>query len=466
MTPIRLRGLARSRSVILLSALTLLGAVLTPAAPALSAAPSTWPQFGQNAQHLNVNPAETAFNPRNVASLRVTTTDHMGTNASSYGGPAVAGGVAYAAGSDGILSAFRVAGCGAATCEPLWQGHTDAGIYDTPAVTGDAVLVGSSDHFLYAFPAAGCGRATCPPRWKGQLADAPLYSSPAVSGGVAYIGDFSGRLYAFNARGCGRAVCQPLWTGQAPADTELISSPAVGGGSVYIGSVINTPDDNTGSLLVFPAAGCGKATCAPSWTADLGGPTPPNAAPVVAGNKVFAGSSTRFGGPNGNAHLFAFPAGGCGRKTCAPSQSYDVGPDGIAAGPAVVGKTLFVTTENTPDPNTVGVLAAYSTAGCGSALCQPSWTGVNFGFGFMSQPAVAGGVVFVAKGPASGFPVDAGLYAFDRDGCGATVCQPLTFVQFSTEQVYLGQPVAIAEGRVLTASQESAGASNIYVVSR
>ena len=91
---------------------------------------------------------------------------------------------------------------------------------------------------------------------------------------------------------------------------------------------------------------------------------------------------------------------------------------------------------------------------------------MNFGFGFMSQPAIAGGVVFVAKGPASGFPVDAGLYAFDAAGCGATLCKPLTFVQFSTEQSYLGEPVAVAEGRVLASSSESAGPTNLYVLSR
>jgi hypothetical protein len=37
---------------------------------------------------------------------------------------------------------------------------------------------------------------------------------------------------------------------------------------------------------------------------------------------------------------------------------------------------------------------------------------VDFACGLSSEPA-GGGVIFVGKGPASGFPVVAGLYAFD-----------------------------------------------------
>jgi hypothetical protein len=459
----------RIRNAALVSILIVLAAVALPAAPgqaAASPAASTWPQFGQNPRHLNVNPDEHAFNPGNVGGLKVTTAGHYGANVTSSGGPAVANGIAYIGDSDGNLSAFAVRGCGTVDCEPLWQGRTGGGIHGTPAVTGNLVLAGSTDHFLYAFPAGGCGQPTCQPRWKGQLADGPLYSSPAVSNGIVYIGDFSGQLSAFAVGGCGRAVCKPLWVGPAPANTELISSPAVGGGNVYIGGVFNTPDDTTGSMLVFPAAGCGRAVCKPSWTADLGGPVPPNAAPVIAGGKVFMGSSTRFGGPNTTAHLFAFPAAGCGRKTCGPLQSYDVGEFGIEAGPSVVGDTVFVTTATSPDPSTIGVIAAYSANGCRQALCPPLWTGVNFADGFMSQPAIAGGVVFVAKGPASGFPVDAGLYTFDARGCGGTVCLPLSFLQFSDQQFYLGAPVAVAEGHVITASQDNnTEHSNLYIVS-
>jgi outer membrane protein assembly factor BamB len=437
-------------------------------APAAGAATDTvgWPQFGRTAQHLNVNPDEQAFTPRNVARLRVAWTDHYGDGSTSEGGPVVAGGFAYIAGFDGDLSAFKAAGCGAASCAPLWKGHTDNGISGSPAVAGGLVLVGSADHFLYAFPAAGCGAAICPPRWKGRLADAVLSSSVALADGIAYVGDFGGRLYAFKVAGCGAAVCRALWTGVAGPNEALTSSPAVGHGSVFIGSFINTPEEFTGRMLVFPSAGCGRRTCAPTWTADIGGPANRTASPLVSGETVFMGSSTNFGGVDG-AHLFAFPAGGCGRKTCAALRAYDVGDGGIETTPALVGNTLYASTQATPDPNTIGVVAAFPANGCGRALCPPRWTGVNFASGFESSPVVAGNVVFVGKGPASGVPVDACVYAFDARGCGAAVvCQPLTFAQFGPDQFYLGSSIAVTGGRVMLGSNDNTdGRSNLYVLS-
>jgi hypothetical protein len=306
--------LARLRSRFLIPMVCGLLPFAASSASAAPAQPSGWPQFGQNQQHLNVSPDERAFTPQNVSRLRVASKDHFGDGSLSFGGPAAAGGAVYIGDVNGNLSAFAASGCSAASCEPLWQGRIGEGIYDTPAVSGGLVLIGSTDHFLYAFPAAGCGSAVCQPRWRGQLADAPLYSSPAVADGVAYIGDYGGRLYAFAVAGCGRTVCQPLWVGRAGANEELISSPAVGHGNVYIGSTINTPDDVTGRLLVFPAAGCGRQICQPSWTADVGGPVSTNLAAVVSGETVYIGSGTRFGGPNPSTHLYAFAAGGCGRS--------------------------------------------------------------------------------------------------------------------------------------------------------
>jgi hypothetical protein len=74
-------------------------------------------------------------------------------------------------------------------------------------------------------------------------------------------------------------------------------------------------------------------------------------------------------------------------------------------------------------------------------------------------------VVFVGKGPASGFPVDAGLYAFDGAGCGAAICSPIGFVQLSTQEFYLGAPLAVAEGKVFMASNDNiSGQSLVYLI--
>jgi hypothetical protein len=184
------------------------------------------------------------------------------------------------------------------------------------------VYVTGFDGNLSVFDAAGCGASACNPRWTAQLANAVIDSSVAVAGGVAYVGDSGGRLYAFAASGCGTATCKPLWVGQAGAG-QMLATPAVGDGKVFVGSFQATPDEFTGNLFAFPAAGCGKATCKPSWTADLGGPAERDAAPLVSGDTVFMGSSEDFGGVNGN-HLFASPRPAAASRRagrCAPTTS-------------------------------------------------------------------------------------------------------------------------------------------------
>src|SRR5207248_2226155 len=167
-------------------------------------------------------------------------------------------------------------------------------------------------------------------------------------------------LYAFPAAGCGAAVCAPRWKAHL-ADGVVDSSVAVSGGVAYVG-------DFSGHLYAFTAAGCGAALCKPRWTGH--------------------GQSTE---------LIGAPAAGCGAKTCKPLRSYNTGDGGAIGSATVSGGTVFATTQASPDPNTVGVVAAYRAAGCGKPRCGRLWTGVNFMSGASSPPAVAGGVVFVGK---------------------------------------------------------------------
>jgi len=200
-------------------------------------------------------------------------------------------------------------------------------------VAGGSVYVTGFDGNLSVFDAAGCGASACKLRWQGHTGN-DITSSTAVAGGVAYVGDSGGRLYAFTVGGCGAARCKPLWVGQAGAGQSL-ATPAVGGGRVFVGSFQAIPEEFTGNLFAFPAAGCGKATCK-------------------------------------------------------PLRAYDVGS---TTTPALVGDTLLSSTQATPDPNTSGVVAAFPADGCGAAVCEPLWTGVNFADGFESSPVVAGKVM-------------------------------------------------------------------------
>jgi len=429
---------------------------------------SQWPQFGQSPRHLGTNPAEKAFNAGNVGRMRTLFTADFGSNTNSEGGPAVANGVLYQGGFDGNLNAYPASGCGQSSCLPMWQGKAAGDFTSTPAVAGGLVFIASADHFLYAFPAAGCGAAVCAPTWKAHLLNPVVDSSVAVAGGVAYVGDFHGHLYAFKAAGCGAAVCTPLWVGHG-FKTELIGAPAVGNGFVYVTTFLDTPDLFTGRLLVFPAAGCGKPDCTPSWTAGIGGPAGVTDAPAVTATTVYTNSGTLFGnGVNTNFHLMAFPATGCGATTCKPLRTYDTGDGGAEGPPAVSGNMLFATTQGTPDPNTIGVVAAYPAAGCGKPRCEPLWTGVNFTAGSASPPSVVNGVVFVGKGPAGLTPQntpDAGLYAFKATGCGAAICMPISFLELSTYQDYLGAPLAVAGGKVFMPSNDNiSGRSLVYAM--
>jgi outer membrane protein assembly factor BamB len=66
-----------------------------------------------------------------------------------------------------------------------------------------------------------------------------------------------------------------------------------------------------------------------------------------------------------------------------------------------------------------GTLRVYDAAGCQPQLCDPLWTaGLGFTADLSVQPAVAGGVVFVAG-------TGGELAAFDAAGCGAPPCAPL-----------------------------------------
>lgn len=65
--------------------------------------------------------------------------------------PAVAGGVVYAASAGGILAAYDAAGCGAATCTPLWSTDVGAEVTGGPSVDGGQVYVGTADARLAAY---------------------------------------------------------------------------------------------------------------------------------------------------------------------------------------------------------------------------------------------------------------------------------------------------------------------------
>lgn len=155
------------------------------------------------------------------------------------GGPAKVGtdGVAYADGT-GTVTVLDVA-----TGAVRWTGNIGAppAAGTALAVAGDAILVATGDGRLVALPAAGCGAATCAPLWEAPVGGTPS-EAPAAGGDVAYVGTTAGDIVAFAVDGCGAATCAPL-------ATVATGSRITGGPIVHDGRLIAGTQD--GRLLAF-----------------------------------------------------------------------------------------------------------------------------------------------------------------------------------------------------------------------
>jgi outer membrane protein assembly factor BamB len=411
-----------ARFVALAAVCLTLGSVASPAAAAGTGSVN-WPQFRFNQAHTGFNPFETTLNPSNVPNLQVAFQARLG-KLVNYSSPAVVDGVVYIGSSDGRLWAYPADGCGQSLCTtPLWSSTSLAQIMDSPTVANGIVYIGSqtsptsNDGKLNAFDAAGCGAATCAPLWQGLVGnESILQSSPTVANGRVFVGSFDHKLYAFDANGCGAATCQPLWTGQTGGTIE--STPTVVGGLVYIGS-----DD--GRLNVFRATGCGAATCQPLWMGPLG--TPPfDSTPAVANGVVYIGAQHA---------LSAFNAAGCGAHVCQPLwQAVDT-LNFFNGSPAVAGGRIYIGLENglgvfdaagcgqsRCDPlwtdfgsgfqaavlsspavangvvyagRNTGEVLAWRAAPCGAAVCNEIWSGATNNQIVSSSPTVVNGKLYI-----------------------------------------------------------------------
>lgn len=208
----------------------------------------------------------------------------------------------------------------------------------------------------------------------------PDPTSPAVSGDVVYLASASS-LTAYDAHGthgCAPPpgspffvpiVCDPLWTGTLTGPVDVAANPAVANGLVY-------QPAKDGRLDVFPASGCGAATCAPSWTAATGSPL--RAAAAVTASTAFVASGST---------LYAFPAAGCGAAACTALWTAPLGSTTKAA-PSVAGNVVYIGADD-------GHLEAFDARGCGHATCLALWS-ASTGGAVTTAPAISNGRVFVA----------------------------------------------------------------------
>jgi outer membrane protein assembly factor BamB len=225
--------------------------------------------------------------------------------------PAVANGSVYYGNwnaSSGVGNQLLV--LDAATGTLQWSGAIgDGQAINTTAVDNGYVIFtaniqgyqGAPAGTLYVFNAAGCGQATCQPLWTATNA-AGWGQATAEANGVIYVGGQDGALYAFNEAGCQTTTCAPLWQSAPVSQTPSspVANPAVANGVVYYTS------GPTGEALAYDAAGCGQATtCSPLWDYSLGGMGPSvtaSASPVIANGMLYVSDD------NGALYAFSLPA--------------------------------------------------------------------------------------------------------------------------------------------------------------
>ncbi len=233
--------------------------------------------------------------------------------------PAVANGVVYATGEDGMLYAFSANGttnCSGTpvTCNPLWTGgggtYNDNVSPGAPTVSNGVVYYESATN-LYAFDADGgtnCSGSptTCHPLWTAAFGGA-FVPSLAVANGILYASSgVQGALVAFDANGVTNCsgtpkVCTSLWT----YDVSVASPPSVANGLVFIGLFNGGP-----GVQAFDAGGATNCSgtpkvCNPLWT----GPTtnPVTGPPAIANGKIYATDNGLIFNPGGDLYAWALP---------------------------------------------------------------------------------------------------------------------------------------------------------------
>jgi outer membrane protein assembly factor BamB len=266
---------------------------------------------------------------------------------------------------------------------------------------------------LSAVESAGTNRA-----WTG-VTSGFVYTSPAVANGKVYVSDADHKLYAFGATGttsCSGSPksCAPLWTAAMGGTILELSSPAVANGVVYVGS-----DDH--KVYAFDAAGTTNCSgspksCTPLWTATTGDFV--GSSPTVANGVVYVGSDDH--------KVYAFDAAGTTNcsgspKTCAPLWTATTG-GAVRASPAVANGTLFVGSQD----GTLYLFDAAGSTNCSGTpkTCTPLTTRPVAGSSIFGV-AVAAGKVYVSASLSDGFGALSAYDATIKTDCLYGPCPPL-----------------------------------------
>lgn len=468
-------------------AITIATAVTLPLLPLLATGPaaaataSNQALWGVDPQYTSDNTAETSVTAANVASLKPVWSNGVATNAMR---PLVAGGRVFYLCSDGTCaldertgaelwaadqgglpegvvngvvyavasgSANTVRALDAATGRNLWSYQPPGNSLDLADPEPNGILyVGTGPAgWLYAV-----SESTRSILWSYQVnppppngisgSDVPF--SVALSGNTLfYVSPW--KLFAFDA-----TKGTLLWTGSFPNDYWGWGSPVVAGNTVLAPFYYPNTDTDHGGVAAFPVGGCGQPTCAPSWLSVLGGDRLSGVA--VNGTTGYAIGDIRDGNSPSILVAFSLADGAVewqlnDNDEYAQAVVYDV-PSGVG----IAGDLLWYGT------NTSGI-AAVPTAGCGASICSRAWfTKMTSAYGDF-QPTVADGVVFGVG--------DKGVTAFAVPGTPSAV-NPSTPADTTAPTVSVaGVPIATTASAATfswTATDSGSGVLNSDVVYR
>lgn len=215
-------------------------------------------------------------------------------------------------------------GSSAATCTPLWStpaGPTTSGVGPSAAngIVYDPENAGS-DPVLRAYDSANGALL-----WTGTL-DAAATATPSVSGDGRVLVPTGPSILAFAAAGCGAATCAPSFALVARAGDpagDFLSTPAYNGGTA-----VATNANGTASW--WPSGGCGAATCEPTVVANAntpgGGSSTYRQSPIIVSGIVFLVAQREIEGADHMVLVALDPANG------ADVRVWDFGGGGFGAG--------------------------------------------------------------------------------------------------------------------------------------
>jgi hypothetical protein len=201
-------------------------------------------------------------------------------------------------------------------------------------------------------------------------------------------------------------------------------------------------------MLAFPAAGCGAATCAPTWTATLPNSPPLQTnsftTPVASDGVLFVKTVTVNGGrpPTTLVDLRVYdPATGAQLDRTALQTG--------ARALAVRSSTVYYAEEPQFATSVVNLHAVRYCGTCTEHF-TPLWTGQVPGGNFTADATIGGDVVYVAANDGSNHVF---VYPFAADGCGAATCTPLATVPTTGGAIEL----SVANGHVYAVTSMNFG---------